>query len=331
MKEIIPTSGIPPFVASATMRMQAPSHRHGLRGHGLRNRISPLGSSMGTGQVYHMKFKHHVPTQVRFEKIVEVIVEMIEDGMRDQFVRDKAKSIIEARYVEGHDEIAEIQAIVDWVKNNLRYIKEPLGVEIFHTPKRLIKDIEAGKGSGDCDDFVILAGALLGSVGYPVGALIVDSSGDGTYNHVMLVTRTFSATRQFGNNWIPVELIYPDFKLGQSVPVSKVYPLMADARHIKAPISRHTISGLRGMTYGIRNGAKSNFVSTPSVSMSGFGSLNKSGSHIPRGDAAFKLLQNPKYSAMGDINWKTSETWGVLIAGALVGVTSVTLFNRFYK
>ncbi len=288
---------------------------------------------MGQGQVYHMKFKHHVPTQVRFEKIVEVIVEMIEDGMRDQFVRDKAKSIIESRGVQGHDEIGEIQAIVTWVKSNLRYVKEPLGVEIFHTPKRLIKDIEAGKGSGDCDDFVILAGALLGSVGYPVGALIVDSSGDGVYNHVMLVTRTFSQTKQFGKSWIPIELIYPDFKMGQSVPVSKVYPLMADARHIRAPISKHTISGLRGMAYGVRNATNTNISSTPQspLSMSGLGSVNKSGGHIPRGDSAYKLLQNPKYSAMGDINWKTSETWGVLIAGTLVGVMSVTLFNRYYK
>ena len=40
-------------------------------------------------------------------------------------------------------------------------------------------------------------GALLGSLGYPVGALIVDSNNDGVFNHVMLVTKTFSPTRQF--------------------------------------------------------------------------------------------------------------------------------------
>jgi len=77
-----------------------------------------------------------------------------------------------------------------------------------------------------------------------VGALIVDSSGDGTFNHVMLVTKTFSATREFGDNWIPVELIYPEFELGQSVPISRVYPLMADAQSIRSPVTRKTISGL---------------------------------------------------------------------------------------
>ena len=117
--------------------------------------------------------------------------------------------------------------------------------------------------AGDCDDFVILGGSLLGSLGYPVGALIVDSSGDGTFNHVMLVTKTFTTTREFGDNWIPVELIYPEFELGQSVPISKVYPLMADAQAIRAPVTRKTISGLgnvqvtKSLKPGVRK--KSNF------------------------------------------------------------------------
>lgn len=52
---------------------------------------------------------------------------------------------------------------------------------------------------------------------------------------------------------------------------------------------------------------------------------------IPKSDAAYKILQGPKYKEMGDINWKTGETWGVLISGAVVGVATVLLFNRYYK
>ena len=90
-----------------------------------------------------------------------------------------------------------------------------------YTKGRLIRDIEEGKSAGDCDDFVILGGALLGAIGYPVGALIVDSNNDGVMNHVMLVTKTFSPTREFGDSWIPIELIYPQFKIGESVPSHK--------------------------------------------------------------------------------------------------------------
>lgn len=52
---------------------------------------------------------------------------------------------------------------------------------------------------------------------------------------------------------------------------------------------------------------------------------------IPKGDAAFKILQDPSFNDMGDINWKTGETWGVLISGAFVGVSLILLFNRYYK
>ena len=52
---------------------------------------------------------------------------------------------------------------------------------------------------------------------------------------------------------------------------------------------------------------------------------------IPKSDHAYKILQAPKYQEMGDINWTTGETWGVLISGAIVGTAAVLLFNRYYK
>lgn len=202
---------------------------------------------MDDGQVLHIKYNPGVPIQKRFESIVRILVDLIEDGMRDQTVRQKAISIVNAANVQGHDEVGEIRAITKWVQSHMVYRKEPIGVEYFHTAKRLLRDIDNGISAGDCDDFVILGGSLLGSLGYPVGALIVDSSGDGVFNHVMLVTKTFSTSNEFGDNWIPVELIYPEFQLGQSVPVTKVYPLMADAKSIRAPVGRNTISGIGGL------------------------------------------------------------------------------------
>jgi hypothetical protein len=52
---------------------------------------------------------------------------------------------------------------------------------------------------------------------------------------------------------------------------------------------------------------------------------------IPKSDHAYKILQAPKFKDMGDVNWSTGETWGVLISGAVVGVATVLLFNRYYK
>ena len=218
---------------------------------------------MEDGKVLRVKFKPGVSPQKRFEGVVRILTDLIEDGMRDEKVRNKAIQIVTSAGVRGHDELGEIRAITRWVQTHAVYRKDPFGVEFFYTARRQIREIEAGTHSGDCDDFVLLGGALLGSMGYPVGALIVDANGDGVFNHVMLVTKTFSPTREFGDGWIPIELIYPEFKLGQSVPISKVYPLMANAETIRAPIMRKTISGIKGLLGYHPIGAMMGFGSSP--------------------------------------------------------------------
>ena len=199
---------------------------------------------MADGSILRVKFKPGVAPQKRFEGVVRILTDLIEDGMRDELVRQKAVQILNNAGVRGHDELGEIKAITKWVQNYMVYRKDGWNVEFFHTARRLIRDIENGTSAGDCDDFVILGGALLGSMGYPVGALIVDSNNDGVFNHVMLVTKTFSPTRQFGDSWIPIELIYPEFKIGESVPISNVYPLMANVETMRAPIMRKALSGI---------------------------------------------------------------------------------------
>ena len=199
------------------------------------------------GRVLRVKFKPGVSAQKRFEGVVRILTDLIEDGMRDELVRKKGISIVNAANVAGHDELGEIRAITKWVQNNMIYRKDGFGVEWFHTARRLIRDINEGQSAGDCDDFVILGGALLGALGYPVGALIVDSNNDGVFNHVMLVTKTFGPSKEFGRNWIPIELIYPQFELGESVPISKVYPLMANAQTLRAPIMKKSIRGIAGL------------------------------------------------------------------------------------
>lgn len=63
---------------------------------------------------------------------------------------------------------------------------------------------------------------------------------------------------------------------------------------------------------------------------------NMSATNVPRGKTAYKLLQGPTHRGLGavglgNINLKTGEFWGILISGAIVGVMTVTLFNRYYR
>jgi hypothetical protein len=194
-------------------------------------------------RILRVKFSPGTSIESRFEKVVSYLVQLIEDGLRDEYVRRKAIEIVNRAGVAGHDELGEIRAICKWVQNNVVYRKDPIDVEYFQTARRLIKDVETGRSGADCDDFVIIAGSMLGSLGYQTGALIVDSNADGVFNHVMLVTRTHAPTREFGSKWIPCELIFPTFKLGESVKISKVYPLIADANTTRTPVMKQSLAG----------------------------------------------------------------------------------------
>lgn len=194
-------------------------------------------------QILRVKFKPGTSMSERFDVTVGYLRQLIEDGMRDQYVRQKAVEIVNRAGIKQHDELGEIRAIVKWVQNNVTYRKDPFMVEYFMTARRILKDVEKGASAADCDDFVIVAASLLGSIGYPAGAIIVDSNADGVFNHVMLCTRTMGPTREYGSKWIVAELIFPNFKLNQSVKVSKVYPLIADPSTTRLPIHRQQIAG----------------------------------------------------------------------------------------
>ena len=183
-------------------------------------------------KILRVKFGPGTSPEGRFKHVVNLLVQLIEDGLRDEYVRRKA----------------EIRAITKWVQQQVVYRKDPINVEYFHSARRLIKDVEDGRSAADCDDFVIVWGAMLGALGYDVAAVIVDSNGDGMLNHVMGAVKTFAATPQFGNKWIPVELILgTDFELGKSVKISQVYPLTANSESSRTPLFMQKFAGIAGL------------------------------------------------------------------------------------
>lgn len=202
-------------------------------------------------RMLRVKYKPGTSPQTRFLHTANILKELIEDGIRDEYVRRKAIEIVNRTGVQGHDELGEIRAICKWVQRNLNYRKDPIFVEYFHTARRLLKDAESGRSAADCDDMVIVGASLLGAIGYESGAIIVDSNGDGVLNHVMLVTRTFAPTQEFGKKWIPCELILGDsFDLGQSVKVSHVYPLIANPDTTRQPLMKQQLSGVSAAAFG---------------------------------------------------------------------------------
>jgi hypothetical protein len=92
-----------------------------------------------------------------------LIGELIAEGAKDFRVRQKAIQIFRQCGVEQKDKWGEIQALFEWVRNNIRYTRDIFQVETLHTARRLLE-----LRAGDCDDMTILLGSLLKSTGHPV-------------------------------------------------------------------------------------------------------------------------------------------------------------------
>jgi transglutaminase-like putative cysteine protease len=91
-------------------------------------------------------------------------------------------------------------AVYQWVQSHLTYTPDgeapdahplELGQEGLRSPEYLLRGIANwGTDRGDCDDYVILMGALLLRLGVPVDVVLTSGRDDGEYDHVFLRAHT---------------------------------------------------------------------------------------------------------------------------------------------
>ncbi len=87
----------------------------------------------------------------------------------------------------------EAQAIHNFVRDNIRYIKDIRGVETLQTPAQTLRIKQ-----GDCDDKSTLVASLLESIGHPTRFVAVGMNGDGRFQHVFPQTK-------IAGKWITLE------------------------------------------------------------------------------------------------------------------------------
>ena len=116
----------------------------------------------------------------------------VRNAVRDpnQIVRNEAIAI--TRGIRSKDFPAEVRAIYDWVTDNIRFVKDPRGVETVATPQKTLE-----LGAGDCDDQAVLICSLLESVGHPCRFHAVGFM-PGILSHVFAETK-------IGPRWVPLE------------------------------------------------------------------------------------------------------------------------------
>lgn len=134
------------------------------------------------------------------------------EGSEDPLVIQQAQEIV--RFVPERDEIATIEAILEWARAGMRYTFDPLGAELIKKPRHIVEQIrEHGVEPMDCDDVSILVAALLGAVGVQTRFVTIasDRSRPGEWTHVYVSVKT-------KRGWVPVDPIMRGYRVGDEPP-----------------------------------------------------------------------------------------------------------------
>lgn len=136
---------------------------------------------------------------------------IIAQSSRNPYIREWVASIVSG--VEVNNKEQEAEAVYNFVRDNVRYTKDPLGFEYIQTPPVLLESIgqyRRGKGArpaGDCDDMTVLSLTLLKAIGFHVAIKVVSFHPNKKFGHVYGLV-------QIGYEWVPYDCVRPDASMG---------------------------------------------------------------------------------------------------------------------
>jgi hypothetical protein len=151
---------------------------------------------------------------------VEYIKKLAHANKGQPPVRRMAEDIIMHYQVRDHFYLDEARAIGDFVKQNIRYIKDPDGIEMLRCPMMMINEIRTkGASLGDCDDMALLVCTLLLSIGIrPQLKVVKYSEQSKSFNHIYVIVEEsnhFSRPEQ-----LVIDAIIKHEPIGYEVPHS---------------------------------------------------------------------------------------------------------------
>ncbi len=147
-------------------------------------------------------------------------------GSKSAKIRAMAIDILTRAGVPGKDYYGEIVALHNWVRDNIRYTRDPVGQETLSYPE----ETAFNSGAGDCDDMTILEMALLGAVGiesYPVVVGMFPNH----YSHVYLHAKVPAGKGRNAGKIIPLDPIMKDWPAGREaagVKAKKTYTQLSN-------------------------------------------------------------------------------------------------------
>lgn len=110
-------------------------------------------------------------------------------------IRATAEQIISP--VPAKDAAGEVDAIFQWVRDEIRYTSDVRDVETLKSPDALL-----AQRFGDCDDMSLLVATLLESIGKATRFVAAGYSAPGVFEHVYAQVR-------LGESWVSLEVTEP--------------------------------------------------------------------------------------------------------------------------
>jgi hypothetical protein len=134
----------------------------------------------------------------------------------DPLLRKLSLNILQEAGVPSHHFVGEALAIGQYVKNNMRYVRDPDGIEYLQDPLDMVKNIQNRTAQGDSEDMALLVATLLLSIGHqPYYRAVRYNSTTGNYNHIYVVAYERDPYQQ--NQRIVLDCIMKDKPIGYEV------------------------------------------------------------------------------------------------------------------
>jgi hypothetical protein len=160
---------------SPKSRLPSPSRLHAVSTNGKRELPVPKGMKTRITRVRNIneRVKHLVP--------------LIQSGRAHPSIRALSVQAVSKKCsgrfcLEERDYPGEVRAVFDFVRQNVRYVKDGIHADQFHHPVRTLQF-----GGGDCDDMTVLLGSMLQAIGYPVKMRVIQTVGAPDWNHIYLL------------------------------------------------------------------------------------------------------------------------------------------------
>ena len=123
-----------------------------------------------------------------------LMVKIVKASKNNYAVRTQALDLVSG--LRQKDFVSEVRAIHQFVRDDIRYVKDINGTETLTMPNKLLVTRQ-----GDCDDKAMLTAALLETIGHPARFVAIGRS-PGEFEHVLVETKIAA-------KWIPVETTEP--------------------------------------------------------------------------------------------------------------------------